>query len=89
MGEQLDLQFFSSIYKYGSKCCMSQPSIALVTAVCVAPDLLRVILFAFMKLFPSLKLSQPPRLGKLAAVRLSVVFPWPLHVGASQTKVIL
>ena len=44
---------------------MSQPNTA-----CVVPHLLRIILFVFIKLFPSLHLSHPPRRGKPAAVRL-------------------
>ena len=65
-GDQLGLQFFSSVYKYESKRRMTQPSTALGTTACVAPRLLRIILFAFIKLFPSLQLSHHPRRGKPA-----------------------
>ena len=73
-GRQLDLQFFISAYKYESKRGMQQPSTAQVTAACVAPHLLRIILFTFIKSFPSLQLSHPARRRKPVAVRLSVVF---------------
>ena len=46
-------QFFSSIYKCGSRCRVSPSGAAMVAAACVAPHLLRIILFAFIKLFLS------------------------------------
>ena len=86
--EQLVLEYFSCIYKYKSKYRMSQPSTVLATAACLAVHLLRIILFAFIKLFPSLELSHPPRREGPAAVRLSVVFLWLVCVGTSQTRII-
>ena len=46
-------QFFSSIYKCGSGCRVSPSGAAMAAAACVAPHLLRIILFAFIKLFLS------------------------------------